>query len=538
MELDTTAEEAASPRTPSIARSTATMSVLTALSRVTGYLRIAAIAYAIGADRIADSYNLANNMPNMLYELFAGGILSSLFIPIFIQYFANKKQDEAWQVASIVLNLTFVGLAAVAILSAVFAFPLVRLQTLTVPATDAQLATFFFRFFALQIVFYGFCAIFTGLLNSFRRFAAPMISPLANNIFVIAVILGAYVPLRDTHPQLALTLLALGTTLGVVVMAAAQVPSLLRIRPRFTWTLDWRHPAIRRLFILALPVIGYVLSNMAGLTVQQNLAFQFEGGVAAWTYAWVFFQLPYGIFAVAIATAFFPELSEQWTTGDIEGFKRNMGMGVRVTSFIILPAAAALFALSRPVIGLAIQYGRFRPEATRLTAPILSFMVLGLLSYAVYMFMTKAFYSIQDTKTPLKTNALGVPLNVILNLIFVRFLAVRGLALGLALTYTFTGVTLLLLMRRRIGHIGGRQLAVSLARQLAAAALFAGIAYGASSLISELALPLRLTYLLQVTIGGSLGLLAYLGLSYALGSEELRVAADKLGGALRRRVGK
>lgn len=520
--------QAAAAKYPSIARSTATMSLITFTSRVTGYVRIFALAYALGTTRIADSYSLANNMPNMLYELFAGGVLSSLFIPIFIEYFARQKKDEAWEVASIVLNLATVGLVIVAVGAVVFAYPLVRLQTLTVEASDAEMATFFFRFFAWQVIFYGFCAIFTGVLNSFRRFAAPMVSPLANNIFVIAVVFGLYVPLRDSNPALAMTLLALGTTLGVVIMAAVQIPSLLRIHPRFRLTFNWRHPAIRKLLMLAGPAIAYVISNMVGLTVQQNLAFRFPGGVAAWTYAWVFFQLPYGIFAVSIATAIFPELSEQWTRNDLDAFKRSISLGLRMTAFIILPCAAALFSLSMPVLGAAIQYGLFDPKATSFTAPILSTMVLGLTSFAIYMFMTKSFYSIQDTVTPMKTNVLGVPLNVTLNLLFVQFLGVKGLALGLALTYTFTSAVLIVLMRRRIGPLGGRQLALSIFRQVLAAAVMATVAWLTANAVGELGLPGRLNYVAQVLAGGVVGLAAYFVFSYALGSRELREAIRKL----------
>ncbi len=525
--MDDVRPEPAALKSPSIARSTATMSIITMGSRITGYVRIAALAYALGTTRIADSYALANNMPNMLYELFAGGILSSLFIPIFIEYFAQQKEDEAWEVASIVLNLTTVALVVVAIGAAVLAYPLVRLQTLTVKATDAELATYFFRFFAWQVIFYGFCAIFTGLLNSFRRFAAPMVSPLANNIFVIAVIFGLYVPLRDSNPQLALMLLALGTTLGVVIMAAVQVPSLIRIHPRFRWTFNWRHPAIRKIFVLAGPVLAYVISNMIGLTVQQNLAFRFPGGVAAWTYAWVFFQLPYGIFAVSISTAIFPELSEQWTRGNTDGFKRSISQGLRMTAFIVLPCAAALLSLSTPVLATAIQYGLFDPKATSYTAPILSFMALGLTSFAIYMFMTKAFYSIQDTATPMKTNILGVPLNVGLNLVFVRLLGVKGLALGLALTYTFTSALLVYRLRKRVGPLGGRYLSLSIGRQVAAATLMAAVAFGLAHAVTYSTLGGRLLSVAQLAAGGLGGLVGYVLASFALGSDEVRAAVTR-----------
>lgn len=510
------------------------MSIATTISRITGYLRIASLAYALGILRIADSYNLANVMPNMTYELVIGGVLSSLFIPIFIEYLVQGDKDEAWYVASSVFNITTLLLATVTIFGILASFPIIRTQTLLVPSQvkSIQLVNFFFKFFIPQIIFYGFCAIFTGLLNSHKRFTIPAIAPVLNNLTVIATVFLFYQPLMKNNPQLAVTSLAIGTTLGVISMALIQIPPLLKIGIHYKPVLDFSHPAVRQLGRLSLPILGYVTANMVGLTVTNNLAYKFPGGITAYQYSWQFFQLPYGIFAVAIATAIFPTLSEYASRKDFDNFRRNFSLGVRSTAFITIPAAAVLVVLSRPIVQLFLQRGHFSSEATRLTAPVLSLFALGLFSFSTYMFLTRTFYSLQDTQILLKTNAIGVPFNICVNLILIKFLGVKGLALGHALTYTFTMSLLFWLLRRRLGTIDGKKILVSVSKILAASLVTGGVTYFARTYLpSLLASPGRWPYwragsflsqASQLSLSLLLATIVYISLVYLMGVEEIK----------------
>ena len=191
-------------------------------------------------------------------------------------------------------------LGAVALVATIWPEPFVRSQTLTISAERAELAIWFFRFFAVQIVFYGMALVFTGILNSYRHFIAPTVGPIFNNVVVTVTLLAFYVPLRESNPKLALTGLAVGTTLGVVTMAAVQIPTLMRHKFRYTLRIDWHHPGLRKIGAKAVPTAVYVLTNMVALSVRTNFAVATgEGGQAALRYAWQFQQLPYGIFAVA-----------------------------------------------------------------------------------------------------------------------------------------------------------------------------------------------------------------------------------------------
>lgn len=526
-------EPAPSAEQPHFARSAAVMTVGTFLSRITGYLRIAALAYALGVSRLADSYNLANLMPNMVFELIVGGVVSSVMIPVFMDILVKHKRGEAWYVASAITNITLILLISFATVAIIFPGPFVYTQTFLMRDNpeDIQLVTFFFRFFVAQIAFYGIAAIATAILNSHRHFAAPAFAPIANNVVVVVTVLAFFAPIYPTNPELGLVVLALGTTLGVATMALIQVPPILRLGMEYRPVLGLNHPAVRKIGALALPVFFYVLLNQIGLTVANNLAFQFEGGVAAIQYAWPLFHLAYGLFSVSITSALFPDLSEHAAREDMEAFKRDFSVGLRATGFLLLPAAAGLFALNVPIVRLLLEHGSFDPAGTLLTAPILKLFALSVFWYATWTYMTRVFYALGDTFTPTWVNAIGVPVNIIANVILVGVIGVRGIALGHAINYLFVTVFALWVLRRRIGALNGRMTAIALSKQLAAAVGMALVAWAVTVFIGGVVEEGSIGgQLLQVSAGVGSAVLVYLGMCYVLGVRELEL----LKGVLRR----
>ena len=282
------------------------MTVGTGISRITGFVRTAALASVLGltAKAMADSFNLANITPNIVYDLILGGVLSSLFIPVFIEYLTTRDEDEAWHVANSIFNLTLVTAVVVAVVLCVTAPYVIKAQTFLAHGRGQMEAdaTFLLRFFIFEVVFYGFCAIYTGILNSYKHFTIPAFAPIANNVVVIATVAIYYF-----YPNK--FILAIGATLGVVAMAMVQIPWVRRTGFRWRPVLDLKHPGVRKLGRLAIPVVAYVLINQLGLWVVNILAAQVQGGISAFQYAYIFFQLPYGIVAVSIITALFPTLS-------------------------------------------------------------------------------------------------------------------------------------------------------------------------------------------------------------------------------------
>lgn len=491
------------------------------------------MGYALGLTALADSYDIANNLPNMLFELLAGGVLSSVFIPLFMERMRKDGEVDAWRFASYVLNIIVLALGTVALVATVWPDPFVRSQTLTVSAERAETAVWLFRFFAVQIVFYGAGLVFTGVLNSYRRFLAPAVAPIFNNVVVTVTLLGFYVPFRNSDPELALTGLAVGTTLGVVTMAAVQVPSLLKLGGRYTARIDWRHPGLRTIAVKMLPIVVYVVTNLVAVSFRTNVAIATgEGGQAALRYAWQFYQLPYGIFAVALATAIFPELAERANAGDMTGFKELFARGLRTTMVLIIPLAALLAALSTPVITL-YRAGRFTADDVPVVAGVLLWWALGLTFFAGYMFVLKSFYSLQDTATPMYTNVIATAIHVVLYLVLARGagdwggLGIIGIPIADGIFFFGHLLALMLILRGRIGGLDGRSIVITFAKVATAAAaggLLARALVQATPGLTEV----PAGFLAQILLAGFAGLGVTCGLMALFRVPELSRFASRL----------
>jgi putative peptidoglycan lipid II flippase len=478
-------------------RNTAVMSVGTALSRVTGFLRLSAMAYALGIaeTRLADAYNIANITPNIIYELALGGILSSVFVPVFVEWLQSRGREAAWDVARKVLGIAALSLSIICVLGIVLSPWIIRLYTVGVPAGQRQvvqeLASFFLRWFMPQIVFYGIGAVATGLLNAHRRFAVPMFAPILNNLIVIATFLTFAAMSHSGQTVLATgpqkLVLAVGTTLGVVVMTVALWPSLRRLGFRFRWRPRWLDEAVIRIAHLAKWVVVYVVANQLGYLVVLILAARVKGGYTAYAAAFILFQLPHAIFVVSVFTALLPAMSSRWVDGDRRAFRELLARGIRWTAVIVVPAALGYLVLAVPIVRLLLENGVTKPRSTDLVAGILVFFSLGLFSFSTFQLLLRAYYSMQDTRTPALVNIAAVGLNVVVDLLFVLALGmgVRGLALGHATAYTFGSIALLVLIRRRLGGIDGRRILSGLSRTFLAGGVTAGVAWVASRAIGE-----------------------------------------------------
>jgi putative peptidoglycan lipid II flippase len=515
-----------------LVRRTAVMSVGTALSRITGFVRVAAMAFALGVaeSRLSDSYNVANNLPNIIYELVLGGVLTSVLVPIFVQQL-GRGRERGWESARAVLTATGLVLGAVMVLGIIAAPWIVRLYTLRVDndreAVQA-LSTFLLWIFMPQIVLYGLGAVVTGLLNAHHRFGAPMFAPILNNVVVIAAFLTfAFMPGGSTPTDITLAqklVLGLGTTGGVAAMTFALWPSLRRLGFRYRWRLDWRDEAVRNLLRLSGWVIAYVVINQIGLLFVILLSGPVQGGYAAYQSAFIFFQLPHAIFSVSIMTALLPSLSRDWQEGDRAAFRQDLARGIRASAFLVVPAAAGYVVLAIPIVRLLLQHGVAGPRSTELVAGVLTFFALGLFSFSAFMLFLRAFYAMQDTKTPALINVFAVALNTGANFALFPLLQVRGLALGYALAYTFAAVTAGVLLRRRLGGLEGRALIRGLSKVGLAAALTAAAAWGAATLSERiLGVESLLDQAVQVGTGVLAGLIIFLGAALLLRMEEIEL---------------
>jgi putative peptidoglycan lipid II flippase len=517
---------------------------------MTGFVRLAAMAYALGVveSRLADAFNVANTTPNIVYDLALGGIISSVFIPVFVARLEGGGREAAWHTARSALTFASLLLGTIMLLGILFSGPIIHLYTLRVPAgpqreAERALASFFLKWFMPQIVLYGLGAgVATGLLNAHRRFAAPMFAPILNNLIATATfIVFAKLPGAPSSPTPGTItdaqryVLAIGTTLGVAAMTAALWPSLRRLGFRWRWTIDFHDAGFRRIGRLAGWAFVYAAVNQAGLLVIIVLAQRIQGGYTAYQYAFIFFQLPYAIFAVSIMTALLPSLSSRWADGDPDAFRAQLAQGIRGTAFIVVPAAFGYAALALPIVRLLVQHGATKGASAILVAQVLTFFSIGLFSFCSFQLLLRAFYATQDTRTPAIVNIFAVIINIVADIILIRYLSVRGLALGHATAYTFAAVTSAVIVRRRLGGLEGRRLVPALAR-----IVLGGVATWGAALLVALGVGHALgtatfaARLLQVIGGVMAGMAAFVAIMAAFGMQEL----EMIKGLVRARVGR
>ena len=531
----------------SLARATALMSFGTVLSRVTGVARLTAITAALGiieSGRLTDTYNIANTAPNIIYELALGGVLTSVFVPVFVELLEKEGRDRAWQVGSAIINLSLVALVAIATLG-IIAAPLIadlyssRLDG-AAAARQHEVLTFLLRLFIPQIIFYGLAAITAGLLNAHKRFGAPMFTPILNNLAVITVFVTFYFAYSSRSLNLEnvstsqLLLIGLGTTAGVALMALAQLP-FLRGLGRYELTLAVNHPSVRKLARLSVFVIGYVVANQIGYLVAQWLANRQAGGYTAYVNAFMFFMLPHGLFAVSVITALLPGMSQHAVNEKWADFRERLSTGVRATFLLILPAAVGFFVVGEPMVRLLLEHGIATKEGTTLVADVLRFFVIGLVPFSLFQLFLRAFYALQDTKTPFLINCGAVVLNTAVNIPMFAWLGVQGLAAGHAIAYVFAVAVQARILSKRIGGLDVRRVTDSAARITIAAAAMGLLVWLSLEVVTRFVDEAALVgQAIAVFVPVLVGVSSFVGLAYLLRVPELAYVRSVVG----RRLGR
>lgn len=506
-----------------LARSGIAVAAGTALSRITGFIRVAALA-ALGFARLTDVYNISNSTPNIVYELLLGGILTASLVPLFVEY--HQHDDD--RAVDAITTVAMVALVAVSALGVVFAPVIASVYTSRLSgdvAAQQALMTDLLRMLMPQILFYGMTALFTAMLNARRRFAAAAFAPALNNLVVIGVLLAlpGLAPGRETVPSVLdhpseKWLLGLGTTLGVVVMTVVLWPALRRagVRLRLVW--DIRHPAVRRLARLSGWTVGYAIANQIAFWVVLVLSYRTSGDTSSYLAAFTFFQLPHGLLTVSVMTVVGPELARAAIAGDEGAFRRRFASGLRVIGLVVIPAGALMVVLARPIITGALDYGNFTAASVTTTAGTLAWFGVGLFAFSAYLYTVRGMYAQLDTRTPFLVNLLENAINIGLAVALYPHLGVRGLAISWSVAYSVAAIVAWVVLDRRVGGLEGPRTLGVFARVLVATALGAATAWGVDRLIDPATAPAAI---LTVVVGGLAGLAVAVGGAAALGVPEI-----------------
>ena len=513
---DGQASESDQAPVPSLLASSRTMAIASLTSRATGFLRNITIAAAVGAGlhSAGDAYGLANTLPNMVYELLLGGVLTSVIIPVLVKA-QHDDQDQGVAYVQRLLSIAVAGLGTATVL-AVLAAPWL-IAVFGGRERDRPTAALFATLLLPEIFFYGLGAMFSAILNSRHVYGWPAWAPVMNNVITIvtvglfALIPGPRLLTTGTISNTQILVLGIGTTLGIAAQALILIIPLRRTG--FAWR--WRFRAspneagrMAEFRTLTLWVLGYVAISQAGVVVINRVALS-HGAVQIFANADLLFQVPYGVVGVSLLTALMPRMSRAAARGDIDAVLDDLRLGTRLSAVALIPISAGLIALG-PAFTAVILLGRFSPENARLTGIALAAGAFGLVPFALVMLQQRVFYAMRDARTPTVINLAMVGTKIVL--VSAATLALHGRSIIVALTvstslsYVAGCVAGHLLLRRGFGRLGFapviRTIAlISVAAAAGGAAALAAVRAGEAFLGIS-----RIAALIELMGGGALGL--------------------------------
>lgn len=444
---------------PSVAKSTLLMTAGTMLSRITGLVRTWMMAYVLGAGMLASAYQVANNLPNIIYETIAGGMIAAAFLPVLMLVAENGGTEARNRYASNILNILALVLGVVSLAGIFLAEPLIATQTFTVDGNNevVEHAVWLFRIFSVQILFYGLSGIVQGMLNAGRTFFITAIAPALNNLVVIASF-AAYMFVSHSAPDVALWVLSIGTTMGVIVQFAVQIPSIRKQGFKWSPVLNLRDPAIKETLKIALPTMVFVLASIVGQSARNAFALGASAsGPAMVAYAWMWFQLPYGVVAVSLSRAIFTEMSDAASKGDARGVQRYVGRGLSQTLVLMIPCAFCLVGLAQPIVGL-FQSGAFTSNDTSMVAGLLVVWACGLPAFSIWSYLYNAFASVRSFMPFALLNVVLIALEVPLYWTLTSSsLGLYGIPAADVIYYVTYAVGSYVLVKKVIGKFAARQ---------------------------------------------------------------------------------
>ncbi len=473
----TLAEETIAPREPPrrrLAVSTAIFAAATGLSRVLGLVREVVASYYFGAGGRINAFTVAFQLPNLFRALVADAALSSAFVPVFTELL-EKDKKRAWRVASTIFWLMLLGLSA---LTAIFI--LVAPWVIGIfgnPGHDRGLAVGLSRVLFPIVALLGVSGIVVGILNTYDHFTVPALSPVFWNL---AIIVGLALGVPQAHSSNAkLYVYAASILVATFIQVFLPMPWLRGRDGRLRLALDWRDPAVKRVFVLMVPVtLGLGLINVnavidtffASRLINANLA------PTALQKAFLVYMLPQGMFSVAIATVLFPSLSRFAVRGDMEGFRSTVSSGLRQIAFLLIPAAVVSAVLAEPIVRILFQRGAFHPPQTPVVAAALAAFSAGLVFNGAMLMLNRAFFSLQSNWIPTVVALGNLFLNALLDVAFYR-VGTWGIALATAICNIGGTAALLVLFRRRLGRIDGGAIATTTVKVTLASAAVAAVAW-------------------------------------------------------------
>jgi putative peptidoglycan lipid II flippase len=517
---------------PSIAKSSGVMAIGTLASRVTGFLRTLIQTWALGLFLLANAYNSANTLPNVVYNLALGGILTSVIVPLIVNA-AKRDGDHSDAYDQRMFTLMTGALLAITLVATLAAAPLVDLYKGSIHGTELHLMVVLAYFFIPQIFFYGMSSLIGAILNARGSFAAPMWTPVVNNVVVIAILLLYMISAGHNEGSLThissgqVRLLGLGTTLGIIAQTAALVPALRRVGFRWQPRIDFRRAEVNEIGRMAGWMFCYIGATQIAFLVTTNVANDANsfGGFTAYSYAWQLFQMPYAVVGISVITALLPRMSAHAADGELARVTSDFSYGVRLASVIVVPCSLILAVLGPEFAKVFLAHGAAKVGAADYIGVVFAIFCLGLLPFTLFQLQLRVFYALHDSRTPALIGLVTMTVNIAANLIALHLVAkadlVAGLGVGFGLANLLGTIIAWRILSRRLGGLDGRVIGSTLGRMHAASIPAALLAVTVSVLVGNIVSGPRVGAAITIVLGGGGALLFYAMFARALQVTEL-----------------
>ncbi len=505
-------------------RSSSMLSVLVIISRVTGFLRTTIQAWALGAGALASAYTVADQMPNVLYELVVGGMLITSFLPVYVKVKKKYGERGASEYTSNLLSIVMMLMILLTVLCFVFAAPVIFTQSAGASSEfDFDRSVWFFRWFSCEVIFYALSSIISGVLNAERDYYVSNVAPILNNVIVISMFLLFGFSIESGVPvDKAVIILAIGNPLGVFVQAFIQIPALrrhgIKIKPR----IDLHDPMLRDTLSIGLPTLVVTLASFPTTAVMSSCALSVTpAGASIAYYARVWYVLPFSVFAIPISVTLFTELSDCFAKSAMDEFKHYIELGLRRVFFTLIPLAMLLMVFSSVLISVFTS-GRFTAEAAALTAGYLAALAPALPFYGVSSFLQKVCSSMLSMKFYAFSTCIAAVLQIVICLVFTPIFGLYVVPISSTFFYGTIDIVTLIRLRKTLGPLGLKRTVVSALRAFALGLVGVAVGGGILFVLSHFFGPCQgmLRSILYAAAGGLPALVAIFGTATALGVSE------------------
>ncbi|MEM8860452.1 MAG: murein biosynthesis integral membrane protein MurJ [Chloroflexota bacterium] len=482
------------------------------LSKITGLIRGRLVAGRFGASDEFDAFTAANQLPELFFVLIAGGALAAAFIPIYTDYLKSERLKEALQLTHSTMSLVIIVLGALAGLGAIFAHPISAILVPDFSPEKQRLTAELMQIILLQTMIFGVSGVISAFLNGNQHFALPALASVALDV---GYIIGLFIFVDRLG--LGVHGLAWGTVLGAIMHVAIQIPALVKhefsYRPHLNWSLNGTQELLRMMGPRLLTLGTIQFADLFIVRLTSGLP---DGSTSAYFYGYFVMQLPETLFGTAIALVVFPTLAEMWNAGELETMKSTAMRTLAIIWTLTIPSAAGVILLGQPAIVLLLQGGAFGPETTAIVYGILIFFSLRIVSEASLEILARFLYAQHDTYRPMYAYFVWLAFQVGFAYLLVGPLGVRGLALASTIAFTVLSVILWGISRWKLGPLGEGVALASAGRAFVGTAVMSGVILLIGRYVDST--------LLFLAIGGSIGVMVYIGVNALLGGREIQDA--------------